>query len=163
MDQRLQGRVDPSDIIQEAFLETSRRIQDYADRKPMAFFLWLRLMVAQKLTDAHRHHLGTKMRDAGREIPLDRPFMPQASSAVLAENLLGSLTSPTQAVVRDETRRQIEDALEAMDDLEREVLMLRHFEGLSNSEVAQVLNVSQGAASNRYVRALRRLRTILNL
>jgi RNA polymerase sigma-70 factor (ECF subfamily) len=161
MDQRLQGRVDPSDIVQEAFLETNKRIQDYASRTPMSFFLWLRLMVGQKLIDAHRHHLGVKMRAAGREVPLHRRAMPEASSGAIAESLLGSLTSPTQAIARDETRRQIEAALDAMDEVDREVVTLRHFEGLSNSEVAQLLEISQAAASNRYVRALRRLKTFL--
>jgi RNA polymerase sigma-70 factor (ECF subfamily) len=163
MDQRLLGRVDPADILQDAFLETSKRIDDYAHRRPMAFFLWLRLMVGQKLTDAHRFHLGAKMRDVGREVSLQRRGVPEASSVVLAENLLDSLTSPTQAYERVEMQRQVERALEAMDPLEREVLTLRHFEGLSNAEVAQALEITQGAASNRYVRALRRLKSILNL
>jgi RNA polymerase sigma-70 factor (ECF subfamily) len=161
MDQRLQGRVDPSDIVQEAFLETNKRIQDYARKTPMPFFLWLRMMVGQKLIDAHRHHLGVKMRAAGREISLHRRYVPEATSGAIAESLLGSLTSPTQAVTRDETRRQIEAALDAMDEIDREVVSLRHFEGLSNSEVAQLLGISQAAASNRYMRALRRLKTVL--
>lgn len=163
MDQRLQGRVDPSDILQEAFLETNKRIVDFARKDSMPFFLWLRLMVGQKLTDAHRHHLGVRMRDAGREVSLYRKVVPEASSGAIADHLLGTLTSPTQAISRDETRRQVECALNSMDEIDREVVTLRHFEGLSNSEVAQLLEISQAAASNRYVRALRRLKAVLDL
>jgi RNA polymerase sigma-70 factor (ECF subfamily) len=129
----------------------------------MPFFLWLRLMVGQKLTDAHRYHLGVRMRDAGREVSLYRKTVPEASSGAIADHLLGGLTSPTQAVSRDETRRQIELALNSMDEIDREVVTLRHFEGLSNSEVAQLLEISQAAASNRYVRAIRRLKAVLDL
>lgn len=163
MDQRLQGRVDASDVLQEAFLEASRRLEEYQRKDAMPFFLWLRLVVGQKLIDAHRHHLGAKMRDAGREISLFRGPMPEASSVELAARLLGQLTSPTRALERAEAKLRIEQALNNMDEIDREVLSLRHFEALSNGEAAQVLGISAAAASNRYVRALKRLKAAMEM
>jgi RNA polymerase sigma-70 factor (ECF subfamily) len=161
LDRRLQGRIDPSDVLQEAYLEAARRVGEFASAPTTSPYLWLRSLTAQKLIDLMRHHLGTKMRDAGREIALHRGALPQASSLSLAQQLLGRLTSPSRAAVRAETRLRIQEGLNAMEPLDREVLALRHFELLSNSEVAQVLGLSKAAASNRYVRALQRLKQIL--
>ena len=161
MDRRLRGRVDPSDILQEAQLEILRRAAEYAADPRLPPFLWLRLITGQRLAALHRRHLGAKMRSAGQEIALHRGPMPQATSASLAEMLLGRLTSPTQAARRAEVRLLLQEALNGMDPLDREVLTLRHFEELSNAEVAQVLGLSKTAASNRYIRALERLREAL--
>ncbi len=163
LDRRLQGRLDDSDILQESYLEASKRIGDYAQQKSLPFFLWLRLVVGQKLVDVHRFHLGAQMRDAAREVSLYRGPMPEASSVALAAQLLGRLTSPTQALARAETKLQIETALNNMDEMDRQVLTLRHFESLTNAETAQVLGISVAAASNRYVRALQRLKGILEI
>ena len=102
------------------------------------------------------------MRDAGLEVSLHRGSLPRASSLSLAELLLGRLTSRTRAAQRAELQLRLQEALNGMDPLDREVLALRHFEGLSNTEVAQVLGVQKSAASNRYVRALRRLKEVLS-
>jgi RNA polymerase sigma-70 factor (ECF subfamily) len=161
LDRRLQGRVDPSDVLQEAQLEIHRRAAEYAADPRVPPFLWLRLITGQRLMAVHRHHLGARMRSAGQEVALHRGPMPQATSASLAEMLLGRLTSPTQAAQRAEVRLLLQEALNGMDPLDREVLTLRHFEELSNAEVAQVLGLSKTAASNRYIRALERLREIL--
>jgi RNA polymerase sigma-70 factor (ECF subfamily) len=161
MDRRLQGRLDPSDVLQEAFLELSRCLADYLRNPGMPFFLWLRWLTGKRLQVMHRHHLGTRMRDAGREVSLQRGALPNASSVSLAAQLLGRDTSPSQAAVRAELQLRIQEVLNSMDPLDREVLALRHFEQLSNSETAQVLGLSETAASNRFVRALRRLRAIL--
>ena len=161
LDRRLQGRVDPSDVLQEAQLEIFRRAGEYAADPRVPPFLWLRLITGQRLTALHRRHLGARMRSAGQEIALHRGLMPQATSASLAEMLLGRLTSPTQAAQRAEVRLLLQEALNGMDPLDREVLTLRHFEELSNAEVAQVLGLSKTAASNRYIRALERLREAL--
>ena len=101
------------------------------------------------------------MRDVGQEVPLQRAATAQASSVALAAYLLGDLTSPSQAAIREETARQIEAALADMDDIDREVLVLRHFEQLTNDEVAAVVGVKKAAASRRYMRALTRFRTVL--
>ena len=161
LDRRLQGRVDPSDVLQEAQVEALRRAASYRDDPRMPPFLWLRFITGQQLINLHRRHLGAHMRSAGQEIALHRGPMPQATSASLAEMLLGRLTSPTQAAHRAEVRVLLQEALNAMEPLDREVLTLRHFEELSNAEVAQVLGLSKTAASNRYIRALERLREIL--
>jgi RNA polymerase sigma-70 factor (ECF subfamily) len=124
-------------------------------------FLWLRLITGQRLSALHRRHLGAQKRNAGQEIALHRSPMPQATSVSLAEMLLGRLTSPTQAAQRAEVRILLQEALNGMDPIDREVLTLRHFEELTNAEVAQVLGLTKTAASNRYIRALERLREIL--
>lgn len=162
LDRRLSGRVDSSDVLQEAYLEASRRLADYARNPALPFFLWLRLVTGQKLTDFHRAHLGTKMRDAGQEVSLYRGALPQASSVSLAEQLLGRLTSASQAAIRAEHKLLVQQALNSMDAIDREVLTLRHFEQLSNEETALVLGLKKSAASNRYIRALRRLKEILS-
>ena len=161
LDRRLQGRVDASDIIQEAYLEASRRMAEYLKQPTMPFFLWLRFLTHQKLLELHRHHLGTRARDAGREVCLYQGALPQTSSAALAAHLLGHLTQPSQAAIRAELKIRLQDALNSMDALDREVLALRHFEHLSNAETAQTLGIRESAASKRYIRALGKLRAIL--
>jgi RNA polymerase sigma-70 factor (ECF subfamily) len=160
LDRRLQGRLDASDVLQEAFLDVRQKAADFA-AKGMPPYLWLRLIVAERLLILHRHHLGTQMRDASREVSLHHGGPPAATTHSLANLLLGRLTSPTQAAIRAERQARLQEALNGMDPLDREVLALRHFEELSNSEVAAVLGLTKTAASNRYVRALKRLKAIL--
>jgi RNA polymerase sigma-70 factor (ECF subfamily) len=161
MDRRLQGRIDPSDVIQDAHIEAMTRLPEYLRLPDMPFFLWLRLIVGQRLTLLHRRHLGAHARDAGREIGLYGGALPEATSAALAARLLGHLTQPSEAAVRAERKIRIQTALNEMDQLDREVLALRHFEQLSNGEVAQALGLSKSTASKRYIRALQRLKEIL--
>ena len=163
MDRRLSGRVDASDALQEAYLDVRKRIAEYArDLAALPFLLWLRLIAGQRLTDVHRHHLGAQMRDAGQEISLHRGPFPQADSVSLAAQLLGKMTSASQAAIRVEHKLIVQEALNSMDPIDREVLALRHFEHLSNDETAQVLGLSKSAASNRYIRALKRLKETLS-
>jgi len=124
-------------------------------------FLWMRFLTAQKLLELHRHHLGARMRDAAQELSLCHRATPQASSVSLAEMLLGRLTSPTLAARRAEMQQKLQEVINSLDPLDRDVVALRHFEELSNSEVAQVLGLSKTAASNRYIRALARLKEML--
>jgi RNA polymerase sigma-70 factor (ECF subfamily) len=162
LDQRLQGRVDPSDVIQEAFLDASRRLSEYAgEPAPMPFYLWLRFLVGQRILEHHRRHLGAQARDATREVSLYRGPMPAASSAAIAAQLLGRQTSPSQAAIRAEQKIRLQEALNCMDPIEREVLVLRHYEQLSNGETALVLGLDKSAASKRYARALIRLKDLL--
>jgi RNA polymerase sigma-70 factor (ECF subfamily) len=161
MDRRLQGRVDPSDVIQEAHIEAMTRLPEYRRQSNVPFFLWLRLIVGQRLTLLHRRHLGAQARGAGREIGLYHGALPEATSAALAARLLGRLTQPSQAAVRAERKIRIQTALNEMDQIDREILALRHFEQLSNDESAQALGLSKSAASKRYIRALERLKGIL--
>jgi RNA polymerase sigma-70 factor (ECF subfamily) len=161
MDRRLQRRVDPSDVIQEAHIEAMTRLPEYLRHSKLPFFLWLRLIVGQRLALLHRCHLGAQARDAGREIGLYHGPLPAATSAALAARLLGHFTQPSAAAVRAERKIRIQTALNTMDALDREILALRHFEQLSNSETAQALSLSTSTASKRYVRALQRLKEIL--
>jgi RNA polymerase sigma-70 factor (ECF subfamily) len=162
LDQRLQGRIDASDVIQEAYLEAATRLEDYLRQPTMPFFLWLRFLTGQKLTELHRHHLGAQMRDAGREVSLYRGSLPETSSAALAAQLLGRDTRPSEAAVRAERKLRLQEALNTLDPMDREVLALRHFEQLTTPEVAQVLGVKEAAASKRYLRALKRLKEVLS-
>jgi RNA polymerase sigma-70 factor (ECF subfamily) len=161
LDRRLQGRVDASDVIQEAFLEASTRLPDYLRQPDMPFFLWLRFLTGQKMLELHRRHLGAQMRDAGREISLYRGSLPEASSVALAAQLLGHDTRPSEAAIRAERKIRLQEALNLMDPLDREVLALRHFEQLNNAETAQALGLHESAASKRYIRALTKLKDIL--
>jgi RNA polymerase sigma-70 factor, ECF subfamily len=161
LDRRLQGRLDPSDVLQEAFLDVARRAPEYASNPVMPLYLWLRFLTGQKLLALHRQHLGAQMRDAGQEVSINREIIPQASSASLAAQLLGRFTSPTQAAIRAEMQLRLQEVLNGMDPIDREILTLRHFEELSNAETAEVLGLQKSAASNRYVRALKRLRDLL--
>jgi len=161
LDRRLQGRLDPSDVLQDAFLDYSRRFSEYTANPTLPFYLWLRMLTGQRLIDLHRHHLGAKMRDAGQEVSLYRGALPQASSVSLAAQLLGRITSASLAAIRAETQLRVQEALNSMDPIDREVLTLRHFEMLNNEETAQVLGIKKTAASNRYIRALKRLKDLL--
>ena len=161
LDRRLQGRIDPSDVLQEAYLEIARSLADYLKNPDIPFYLWVRFITSRKLQALHRHHLGTQGRDAGREVSLHRGGLPQASSVSLAEQLLGRYATPSPAAVKAELQIRIQEALNGMDPIDREVLALRHFEELSNAETAQVLGIGEAAASHRFVRALRRLKSIL--
>jgi RNA polymerase sigma-70 factor (ECF subfamily) len=161
LDRRLQGCVDPSDVLREANLDLAARLPDYARDRPMPTYLWLRLVTGQRLMQVHRHHLGAAMRDAGREVSLYRGALPQASSASLAAQLLGRLTTASQAAIRAERQLQLQAVLNGMDPMDREILALRHFEELSNGEAAEVLGLSKTAANKRYVRALGWLRDLL--
>ena len=161
LDRRLQGRIDASDVLQDAFLEASQRFEEYRRQPPMPVFLWLRFLVAQRLTTLHRRHLGVQARDASLEVSLSSGPLPAACSAALAAQLLGSFTSPSAAAVRAERAARLQEALNAMDPIDREVLSLRHFEQLSRAETAQVLAITESAAGKRYLRAVQRLKKLL--
>jgi RNA polymerase sigma-70 factor (ECF subfamily) len=161
LDPRLQARLDASDVVQEAFVEVAGRLEEYLHDPKLPLFLWLRLVVGEWLIRLHRHHLGAQMRDAGREVALYRGALPAASSAALAAQLLGRHTSPTQAIVRAERILRVQEALNSLDPVDREVLSLRHFEELTAAEAARVLGIEEAAAAKRYFRALKRLKEIL--
>ncbi len=162
LDRRLLGRIDPSDVLQEAYLDVAQRAPQYLANPTLPVFLWLRYLTGQRLLALHRQHLGAQMRDVGQEVSLHRGALPQVTSASLAAQLLGRLTSPTQAAIRAEMQIRLQEALNLMDPMDREVLVLRHFEELSNQETAAVLGIQKSAASNRYLRALKRLKDILS-
>jgi len=158
LDSRILGKVDAEDILQDAFVESARRIQDYVERPSVPLFVWLRQITGQVLIDTHRRYLGAKMRDVRQEVTLYRADHAGTSSAFLVAQLADSLTTPSQFAVREETLRELKTALEQLDEIDREVLVLRHLEELSNNEVAQILGIDKYAASKRYLRALSRLK-----
>lgn len=161
LDRRMVGRIDASDVLQDAYLDMARRFGEFAAAPGVPFYLWLRGLAGQRLIDLHRHHLGAQMRDAGQEVSLYRGALPSASSASLAQQLMAGLTSPTQAAVRAEMQVRLQEALNSMAAIDREIVVLRHFEELSNAEAATVLGLEPAAASKRYIRAIRRLKEIL--
>ena len=153
MDPRLVGRIDPEDVVQDTFLEAEKRIEAFqVEDKP--FFLWLRLVAQQTMVDLFRKHIGAKMRNAAREVRSPKTH-------AMSGFFVGHFTSPSQAAIRGEMLDMLREAFDEMDPVDREVLALRHFEELSNNEVAEILGLQKAAASNRYVRALKRLQTVM--
>jgi RNA polymerase sigma-70 factor (ECF subfamily) len=162
LDPRLHGRIDPSDVIQETYLEASARLAEYLQKPTMPFFLWLRFLAGQKLVTLHRHHLGRQMRDASREVSLYRGQLPETTSAALAAQLLGRDARPSEAAIRAELKIRLQEALNSMDPLDREILALRHFEQLNLAETAEVLKLTESGACRRHLRAVKRLKEILS-
>lgn len=162
LDVRVRGRIDPSDIIQEARLDAIRRIGEYVASPSVPFFVWLRFLTAQRLAEQHRRHLGTDARDIDREARLGKSGMVATSAIGLAECLVESDPTPCEVAIREERRRRLTDAFGKLDAEDREVLALRHYEQLSNNELAAELGVDPSAASKRHARALIRLRKVLD-
>jgi RNA polymerase sigma-70 factor (ECF subfamily) len=162
MDPRVAGRLDPSDVVQESFVEAAQRYPEYTRSPTLSPYLWLRFLTMQRLLILHRRHLQTASRDAGREVSLEAPVL-DISSAGLAQHLLDSGTSPSRTAARVEEAARLHEALEQLEPIDREILALRHFEQLGNEDAAGVLGIEPDAASQRYYRALNRLRDVLTL
>ncbi len=162
LDPRLASRVDASDVIQDGYLDAMRRLEEFIHDPSVPFYIWLRFLVIQRVQEQHRRHLGSAGRDIGHEVSIYRCAMPGVSTGALAVRLLGNLTSPTKAAVRAERKIRLQEALNTMDPLDREILVLRHYEQMSNAEAAAALDLNFKAASKRYTRALERLEEILN-
>ncbi len=162
MDPRLHGRVDADDVLQEAWLSVVQRIDHFLSDASRSIFVWFRLITGQTMIDIHRRHLGTQKRNAAMEFSINKGWSSGSTSCSLSFHLLGHLTSPTQAALREELSEQLKAALASMNEIDREVLALRHFEQLTNRETAQILGISDQAASDRYMRALGRLKGVLS-
>lgn len=161
LDPRLAGRIDVEDILQETFLAAQQRLRHILRDAPDSIFLWLRMLLGQTLIDLHRRHLGAQVRSAARERSLDAGWDSQSTSMSIRFELLGSITSPSEAVSRQEAAEQLDVALHSLGEMDREILALRHFEELSNREAARLLEISEPAASLRYTRALGRLKQVM--
>lgn len=161
LDRRVRRRIDPSDVLQDATIDAVKRFDDYLRNPPMPLFLWLRFLAVQRVNAAHRQHLGAKQRDVRREVRAGPDQGPLPSSADLAAQLVAGHTTPSQAAIRRETQARIREVLDEMDPLDREVLVLRHFEELKNAEAAQCLGIEPSAATKRYQRAMKRLAELL--
>jgi RNA polymerase sigma-70 factor (ECF subfamily) len=160
LDPMLQGRLQVDDVLQEAYIEAARRFSEFFKDRKAPFFLWLRSITGQKLLEIHRRH-GAQKRDVRREVHIRGSDGLEASSAVLAQAFAASQTSPSSVVARDEICRRLESALEDLDPTDREVLVLRYYERLSNLEAAEVLGITPNATSQRHFRALKRLRGLM--
>jgi len=158
---QLQGRIDVDDVLQEAWIKASSQIGRFVTDAAKSAFVWFRMIVSQTLVDLHRRHLGAAKRSTAREFSIHSGWSPASTSYSIAYHLLGSLTSPSMAAVREEMSKQLDTAMQSMNDIDREVLALRHFEELTNAETAQVLDMSEQAASARYIRAIGRLKIVL--
>ncbi|MFZ5831737.1 MAG: sigma-70 family RNA polymerase sigma factor [Planctomycetota bacterium] len=161
LDVRLVGKLDLDDVLQDAFAEASRRYTAFLERPTVPLLVWLRQITSQVLIDAHRRYLGAQKRSVNREVSIDRWDGRSNHSAFLVEHLIDSLTSPSQFAVRNELLQGLRAALENLDETDREVLVLRHLEEMSNNETAEILGIDKSAASKRYVRALSRLRSAM--
>jgi RNA polymerase sigma-70 factor, ECF subfamily len=160
LDRGIAARVDASDVVQEVLLEASRRLGDYLRDPAMPFHLWLRHIARDHLIDAHRRHRGAQRRSVDREQSL-RPALADQSSLDLAAQLIDRELTPATAALRHELQNRFQSALAEMDDDDREIILMRHFEQLSNQEVADALGLTEAAAGMRHLRALRRLRAQL--
>jgi RNA polymerase sigma-70 factor, ECF subfamily len=161
MDRAIGRRIDASDIVQDVLLDAHRRLEEYLAHPSMPFHLWLRQMARDRLIDAHRRHRVAARRSIDREQPLVAPAMLDHSTLDLAAEIADPELTPAAAATWHELQTRFQNALELMDEQDREVVLLRHFEQLSNSEVAQILGLSEPAAGMRYLRAMRRLRAFL--
>lgn len=161
IDRRLLVRADLSDILQEVYIEALKRIEHYLKSPETSLYIWLRQIAMQRLIEVHRQHLLAEKRSLRSEVSIAQPNNSLTSSHAWAIELVANQVSPSQIAMRDEMVTRVEHTLDAMDPTDREILALRHFEELKNNEIAELLGLSVAAASNRYVRALKRLREAL--
>lgn len=161
LDQKVQRRVDVSDVVQEVLVEANRRLRDYLQNPSMSFHLWLRQIAKDRIIDAHRRHRGSAKRSVDREQAFTAPRGADRSTMDLVAQLCDPELTPAAAATRHEMARRVEQAIGQLEDTDCEVIVMRHYEQLSNQEVAQALNLTEPAASMRYLRAVRRLRALL--
>lgn len=161
IDGRLTKRIDASDVLQDGFVDISKRLDEYLEDPAMPVFVWMRFLVAQQLAAVQRWHFQRQKRDPRREEPVEQP-KPTMDSGQMAREFSASLTSPSQAAVRSELTERMRELLDAMDVMDREILVLRHFEELTNAEAAAELGLTPGAASKRYIRALSKLKGVVS-
>ncbi len=157
LDYRIAARIADSDVLQESYIAAAKRLQQFAQQTDMSPFLWLRLIVSQQLIDVHRQHMQAEMRDARREVSLLPAGCSPHTSMAIAAQLAGPATAVSEVLARAELIEKLQQTLNDMDEVDREVIALRHFEELNNIEVAEVLGIEAAAASKRYVRAMARL------
>ncbi len=161
LDPVLARRVDASDIVQDVLIEANQRLTDYLRSPAMPFHLWLRHLAQDRIIDAHRRHRQAQRRSIDREQPIHRPAWADESSLQLAAQLVDGEQTPASAAIHHELQRRLESAMAELADDDREIILMRHHEQLSNQEVAAALGLTEAAASMRYLRALRKLRAVL--
>ncbi len=162
LDPAIAARVDASDVVQEVLLEASKRLDDYLRNPNMPFPLWLRHLAKDHIIDAHRRHRQAQKRGVDREQPIVPAALADHSSVELAAQFLDQEMTPASAAIQQEMQNRLHLAITNLDDNDREMILMRHFEQMSNQEVAESLGLTEAAASMRYLRALRRLRSLLD-
>ncbi len=162
MDKKIQRRVDVSDIVQEVLIEANRRLNDYLNDPSMPFHLWIRHIARDRIIDAHRRHRGSAKRSVDREQPMVVPVGFDKSSIILASQLVDKEKTPAAATLEKELGRRVEQAITELDEMDAEVIVMRHYEQLSNQEIAMALGLTEPAASMWYLRAIRRLRELMD-
>jgi RNA polymerase sigma-70 factor (ECF subfamily) len=161
LDPAIVQRLDASDVVQEVLIEANRRLQDYLKAPTMPFHLWLRHIAKDHIIDAHRRHHQAQKRGVNREQPMQRPAWSDRSSLDLAGQLLDQDLTPASAAIQEEMQLRLREAIAQLDDDDREIILMRHYEMLANQEVAESLGLTEAAASMRYLRAVRKLRDLL--
>ena len=157
MDERVSQRVDPSDVLQEAYVDLADQLANYVKDPKLPFFIWMRRITGLRLAKVHREHLDVAKRDIGREVSLHRGPLPQVTSFALASRLVGNVTAPEDRAIRAERQLKLEEVINTMAEDDREIIALRHFEQMTTQEVAAALEITEAAAGMRYLRAVRRL------
>jgi RNA polymerase sigma-70 factor (ECF subfamily) len=161
LDPAVARRVDASDIVQDVLVEANQRLTEYLKKPDMPFHLWLRHLAQDRIIDTHRRHRLAQRRSVDREQQIARPAWADESSVSLIAQLIDTERTPTSEAIRLELQRRLNAAIDQLSDDDREIILMRHHEGLSNQDVAHALQLTEAAASMRYLRALRRLRTVL--
>ncbi len=162
LDQKIRTRIDVSDVVQDVLVEANRRIQNYLENPVMTFHLWLRQIAKDRIIDAHRRHRVSARRSVDREQEMAVPKGYDQSSILLANQLGDNELTPAAAALQKEMAARVEQAISEMDDSDSEIIIMRHYENLSNQEVAEALELTEPAASMRYLRAIRRLRSLMD-
>lgn len=162
LDQRIKRRVDVSDVVQDVLIEANRRLKDYLQNPAMAFHLWIRQIAKDRLIDAHRRHRVSAKRSIDREQPMMVAGGVDQSSLDIVGQLCDPGITPAAAATQRELARHVETAIARLGDTDRDIILMRHYEQLSNGEIAAALGLTEPAASMRYLRAIRRLRELLD-
>ncbi len=161
LDRKIARRVDASDVVQDVLMEANTRLQDYLADPKMPFHLWLRQLAQDRMIDVYRRHRGAQRRSLDREQSIAAPQFSDQSGFDLMGQLADHELTPAAASIRKELEARFVLALDQLEDEDREIVLMRHFEQLGNSEVADALGLSAAAAGMRHLRALRKLRAIL--
>jgi RNA polymerase sigma-70 factor (ECF subfamily) len=160
LDPRLLARVDPSDVVQVTLLKAAQKLPEYARDRPLPFYPWLRQLAWDRLVELHHHHVRARKRSVTRE--QTDPLLSDQSALLLAEQLVDTGTGPSGQLLRKELRERVRAALARLPEQDREILVMRHVEQLKVSEIAAVLEVSEGAVKMRRLRAIQKLRELLD-
>jgi RNA polymerase sigma-70 factor (ECF subfamily) len=161
LDRRLTPRLDPSDVVQETLADAARRLPDYVRDRPLPFYPWLFRLAADRLARTHRDHVASTVRGIGREERIGGLPNDEATAPQWKDRLTTNDTTPGHRLVREERRLLLAGAIERMDEADREILGLRYLDRLAFDEIAVILEIGLSAAKMRHLRALERLRRLL--